>query len=145
MMQPAHLRHLSHAAERRSLRLSFARTPSALEPLSIPPRAVMLPGSMLRLLGALLPTLFSATPIEASPPPFRASVPLQRWLLCPTGPRRPRLLREGPKNREGGTVSLITGGPTAWFGVESGPINRDGAAYLLLTWSGSSVNPPRLR
>jgi hypothetical protein len=41
--------------------------------------------------------------------------------------------------------TFIAGGPTAWFGVESGPINRDGAAYLLLTWSGSSVNPPLLR
>ena len=41
--------------------------------------------------------------------------------------------------------TFIAAGPTAWFGVESGPVNRDGAAYLLLTWSGSSLNPPRLR
>jgi len=39
--------------------LSLATTPSALEPLTILPRARILPGSMLRLLGALLPTLRS--------------------------------------------------------------------------------------
>jgi hypothetical protein len=40
--------------------LSLAKTPSALEPLTISPRARILPGSMVRLLVALLPTLFSA-------------------------------------------------------------------------------------
>ena len=39
--------------------LSLAKTPSAMEPLTIPPRARILPGPMLRLLGALLPTLRS--------------------------------------------------------------------------------------
>lgn len=39
--------------------LSLATIPSALEPLTILPRARILPGSMLRLLGALLPTLRS--------------------------------------------------------------------------------------
>ena len=40
--------------------LSLAKTPSALEGLTICPRAWILPGSMLRLLVALLPTLLLA-------------------------------------------------------------------------------------
>ena len=40
--------------------LSLAKTPSALEPLTIHQRAWILPGSMLRLLVAILPTLRSA-------------------------------------------------------------------------------------
>jgi len=40
--------------------LSFARTPSALEPLTIQPGDWILAGSMLRLLVVLLPTLRSA-------------------------------------------------------------------------------------
>jgi hypothetical protein len=40
--------------------LCLAKTPSDLEPLTIAPRAWILPGSMLRLLVALLPTLLSA-------------------------------------------------------------------------------------
>jgi len=41
-------------------RLSLALTPSAPEPLTIPSRAGILPGSMIRLLAALLPTLLAA-------------------------------------------------------------------------------------
>lgn len=40
-------------------RLWFARTPSALKPLTIGPKAWILSGSMLRLFVALLPTLRS--------------------------------------------------------------------------------------
>jgi hypothetical protein len=40
--------------------LSLATKPSGPKLLTILPRAVMLPGPMLRLLVALLPTLFSA-------------------------------------------------------------------------------------
>ena len=43
-----------------SPRLLLAKTPPALEPLTISPRAWILPCSILRLLVALLPTLFSA-------------------------------------------------------------------------------------
>jgi hypothetical protein len=45
---------------RSAVRLSLALTPSAPEPLTIFPRAWILPGSMLRLLVALLPTFLSA-------------------------------------------------------------------------------------
>jgi hypothetical protein len=45
---------------KRTWRLLLAKTPSALEPLTVLPRPGILPGSMLRILAALLPTLLSA-------------------------------------------------------------------------------------